>query len=173
MIAPATNVIGLRTRQVNHDFDYGDGPENQIAHMDGLGMFDAPLPPQAEWARLADPSADGPVEPRARAYLEANCAHCHQPGGLAGSTGLDLRYRSDLAGMGICKIPVAAGPGSGGRSYVIVPGAPDESILIYRVKSENPEEKMPELPTVTADRRGAQLLSEWIAAMDPDTCMAP
>jgi len=44
--------------------------------------------------RMANPQKlQGSFEDQARAYLDANCAHCHQPGGWASeSTGLDLRY---------------------------------------------------------------------------------
>ncbi|MGF7025529.1 MULTISPECIES: hypothetical protein [Sphingobacterium] len=38
---------------------------------------------------------------RARAYLEINCAHCHNPKGTAYMTMLDLRYESPLNETGI------------------------------------------------------------------------
>ena len=36
-----------------------------------------------------------PRQPLARAYLDVNCAHCHQPGGGASNSGLDLRWEQD------------------------------------------------------------------------------
>jgi hypothetical protein len=72
--------------------------------------------------------------------------------------------------MGICKSPVAAGDGSGGRRADIVPGSPDESILIYRVESTDPEIKMPELPNLTPDDQGAELLRAWIESLSPQGC---
>jgi len=42
-----------------------------------------------------------PSEKRARAYLEINCAHCHNPDGFAGAYSLDLRYENDYENTGI------------------------------------------------------------------------
>ncbi|WP_233997326.1 hypothetical protein [Porphyrobacter sp. HT-58-2] len=62
--------------------------------------------------------ATGPATPLARAYLDVNCAHCHQPGGGASNSGLDLRWeQSDAHAIGIMKRPVAAGRGAGGPPH--------------------------------------------------------
>ena len=36
------------------------------------------------------------VEQRARAYLDVNCAHCHNPDGSCSKAGMDLRYEAAL-----------------------------------------------------------------------------
>ena len=55
----------------------------------------------------------------ARAYLDVNCAHCHQPGGSASNSGLDLRWeQDDPQAIGIRKPPVAAGRGAGGYAVL-------------------------------------------------------
>lgn len=45
------------------------------------------------------------------------------------------------AGLGICKSPNAAGE-VGALRYDIIPGRPDESILIYRLESTAPKTSM-------------------------------
>jgi uncharacterized repeat protein (TIGR03806 family) len=164
-----TDVLGLRTRQMNRDHDYGAGAENQIDHLASLGLFDGSLP--ATRSRLPDPYAAGDVEPRARAWLEANCAHCHNPSGAAGSTNLFLNvnvpYGIDL---GVCRLPNAAGTGSGGRRFDIVPGHPEESIMTFRIASTDPSIKMPEMPIQLVDQRGVDLITEWIAGLTPTGC---
>ena len=62
------------------------------------------------------------------------------------------------------------GPASGGHDYDIVAGDPEASIMVYRMASTDPEIKMPELPTVTSDKAGTELIRDWIAAMPADTC---
>ena len=64
----------------------------------------------------------------------------------------------------------AAGPGTGGHDYDIVPGHPEESILVFRISSTDPEIKMPELPNKIVDKRGVELVSEWITGMTPEGC---
>ncbi len=63
------------------------------------------------------------------------------------------------------KTPVAAGKGTGGRLYGIVPGKPDESILEYRMRSTLPGEVMPEFGKSTIHEEGLELIRDWIAAM--------
>lgn len=162
--------LGPRTRQLNRDHDYADGAVNQIDHFVELGWLKGVDEQPDERYTLADPYGDSALDRRARAYLDANCSHCHRPGGEAGSTALDLRAETtDAYSLGNCRSPVAAGPGSGGRRYDIVAGKPDSSIMVFRMESTDPQLKMPELPTLTSDARGTALIREWIAAMDPDT----
>ena len=73
-------VLGPSTRQMNKEHDYGGRSANQLRTLDHLGLFTKPLPKDPEsLPRLADPrdpSAD--LDQRARAYLHANCVHCHR-----------------------------------------------------------------------------------------------
>ena len=69
--------------------------------------------------------------------------------------------------FGINKPPVAAGLGSGGLAYDIVPGQPDRSILAYRIASTHPGVMMPELGKRLVHKEGVALVREWIAAMPP------
>ena len=110
--------------------------------------------------------ATGPAEPLARAYLDVNCAHCHQPGGGASNSGLDLRWEQDDAhALGIMKRPVAAGRGAGGHDFSILPGQPDASILLYRMDSAEPGIAMPELGKASVDREGGAVVRRWILEM--------
>jgi uncharacterized repeat protein (TIGR03806 family) len=167
----ATNVLGLRTRQLNRGFDYGAGAENQIDHMAGLAMFDQTPPAAGQRAALADPYGTAAVEPRARAWLEANCSHCHQPGGAAGSTNLYLLSTiTTPIDLGVCRPPNAAGQGAGGRSFDVVAGHPEQSIMTFRIASTVPGIKMPEMPIQLVDQRGLDLISAWISGMAPMPC---
>ena len=62
---------------------------------------------------------------------------------------------------------MAAGIGSGGLAFDIVPGQPDRSILAYRIASTHPGIMMPELGKRLVHEEGVALVREWIAAM-PD-----
>lgn len=107
------------------------------------------------------------LDDRARSYLAANCAHCHNPVGPADTSGLDLSLDADdLREVGRCKPPIAAGSGTGGRIFSIVPGDPDGSIMTYRMASTKPGAMMPELGRTLAHEEGVALIEEWIAEMD-------
>jgi uncharacterized repeat protein (TIGR03806 family) len=106
----------------------------------------------------------------ARAYLDANCAHCHQPGGGASNSGLDLRWeQQDPFAIGVNKHPVAAGRGAGGMLVSIEPGNPDASIIVHRMNSNEPGVAMPELGRSSVDHKAVALIRRWIAEMAPAT----
>ncbi len=168
-----TLILGPTTRQMNTTWAI-DGEEevNQIDWLVENGFFGAAdVPASGELPALVNPAGDAPVDARARAYLHGNCAHCHRPGGAGGSSGLKFAvWEDNPADFGVCKLPAAAGPGAGGRSYDIWPGSPELSILPYRMASEDPEVKMPELPSLLADDFGVQLIEAWITQMPGEPC---
>jgi hypothetical protein len=159
------------TPQLNRDVATPDGTWNQLSWLAEQGVFRAPIAAPDSLPAFADPRGGAPLDDRARSYLHANCSHCHRPGGGGGPSGLVLlEWEKDPLKNGVCKAPVAAGPGTGGHDYDIVPGAPDESIMIFRMGSTDPETKMPELPNRIPDADGIELVRAWIAAMSPPGC---
>lgn len=148
--------IGPKARNLN------DG--HQLQAFAAAGLLDRAPADAPRLARWDDASA--PIEARARAYLETNCAHCHNPQGAASNSGLLLdTHQTDPMARGLFKHPVAAGRGSGDREYDIVPGKADASILIYRMESTDPGIAMPELGRATVHAEGVKLLRDWIDAM--------
>jgi len=144
--------------------------KNQLTTWAGRGLLKAcPSPEQQPKLAAYDDAKSGSLDQRARAWLEVNCAHCHNPTGSARTSGLDLRTaQTDAAKFGIFKSPVAAGKGSGGRRYDIVPGKPDESILMYRLETEEPGARMPSLARNLIHEESNTLIKEWILSLTPD-----
>jgi len=107
-----------------------------------------------------------PLAPRARAWLDINCAHCHQRAGSASNSGLYLGWSEPVAtALGVGKRPVAAGRGAGDGLFVIDPGHPERSIMVHRMDSVEPGVAMPELGRSVHDPVGVALVSAWIAAL--------
>lgn len=110
-----------------------------------------------------------PVALRARAWLDVNCAHCHQREGSASNSGLYLGWHEPVGtSLGLGKRPVAAGRGAGDGRFVIDPGHPERSIMVHRMDSVEPGVAMPELGRSVHDAAGVALISAWIAAMPPE-----
>ncbi|WP_127597735.1 SO2930 family diheme c-type cytochrome [Nitratireductor alexandrii] len=156
--------IGPKARNLNDIFSYAEGPRNQLAHWSDKGILAGAPHPSAAPAVPDWRDQSAPLETRARAWLDVNCAHCHRRQGPASNSGLFLTYgETDPVALGIGKRPVAAGRGSGGRDFDISPGDPDGSILIYRVESTEPGIMMPELGRSRYDHAAVELLRDWIA----------
>lgn len=164
--------IGPKARNINKDFAYASGTMNQLEKWKAAGIL-AGAPDAITAPRMAvwDDAGTGSLSARARAYLDINCAHCHNATGPANSSGLFLDYdETNPTALGICKPPVAAGTGSGGFRFNIIPGKPDESIMIYRMLSTEPDVAMPELARSIVHEEGVQLIREWIAALPAAAC---
>jgi len=165
--------IGPKARNLNKEFSYSDGEANQLARWTQAGYLrGAPTsvaaPPVAQWNN----PGTGTVSDRAIAYLDNNCAHCHQPGGTAGYTGVDFRAgHFDPTHAGFCKHPNSAG-NMRDLQYDIVPGDPDQSILIYRLASTAPKVMMPQIGRSVVHVEGLAVIKEWIAALPAQACSA-
>ena len=145
-----------------------EGEMNQLEKWQQEGWFEHyPGLEKAPKIAVWDDPATGSLDARARAWLDINCAHCHNPKGPASTSGffLDI-HQEDPAVYGVMKTPIAAGRGSGGRDYDIVPGKPNKSILYYRLVSTDPGIMMPELGRKMAHKEGIALIRQWIKEMD-------
>lgn len=159
--------IGPTARQLNGPLDYGSGPENQLAYWQKTGLLaNLTDPKTVALAPVWNDPSTGSIADRARIYLDINCAHCHRADGPANTSGLNLSvHEQNPTAWGIRKTPVAAGRGSGNRRYDIVPGHPDESILVHRMESTDPGVMMPEVSRKVAHREGIALIREWIQSL--------
>ena len=151
--------LGPKSWQLNRPYTWWGDAQSQLAHWSRTGLLadapDLPLPAPASLQR------------KAREYLDANCAHCHNPVGAADTSALHLNIDAPAdRKLGICKSPVAVGRGSGDRGYDIYPGRPDESIMVYRMQHSDPAIAMPELGRSAVHAEGVALIRAWIANLN-------
>lgn len=157
--------IGPSVRQLNRK--YKDNPDNinqltQMQEMNWLKLAQHDLPRMAIWNNTDSEN----LNERARAYLDINCAHCHNELGPAKNSGLNLSiFENDPYKIGVNKKPVAAGRGSAKFKYGIVPGQPEASILLHRMTTTEPGTMMPELGRTIVHQEGIALIREWIENM--------
>lgn len=159
--------IGPSARQLSGSVERIPGAPSQLHQWAKLGILrnmpdTAELIPALVWS---DPSS-GTLDQRARIWLDINCAHCHQTGGPAATSGLYLNFtENDPRRLGIRKTPVAAGRGSGNLNFDILPSEPAKSILLHRMASTDPGIMMPELGRSRPDKEAVELISAWIREM--------
>jgi uncharacterized repeat protein (TIGR03806 family) len=165
--------LGLKTRQLNREIRYPDGiTENQLRRWNRLGLF-SPAPQEQDFASLhslarADDTGRS-LEDRARSYLDANCAHCHRPGGTVAN--FDARYETPLAQQQLIDGPVLIDMGVD-RARVISPHDPWRSIMLMRTDT-NSDLRMPPLARNTIDAGGVALLRQWIDSLPGRDVLAP
>ena len=158
----AVEPIGPKPRNINKAIAYENGiKNNQIDHWAALGLLEEK--PYSNDLMVDAFNDNHDINLRARSYLDINCGHCHSPEGSASSSGLYLSI--DDKQFGVFKKPVAAGRGSGGLSYSIVPGQAEESILLFRMLSNEPDIMMPESGRALMHAEAIDLIAEWINEM--------
>lgn len=154
-----TAPIGLRAEQLNR--------EDQLAQWIAKGIV-VGAPAAAEIPRTPawnDPSS-GTVGERARAYLDANCAHCHREGGTAKGTGLFLGLGvTEPSKLGACKETKV----SPTATYDIVPGRPEESLLVQRMRATDEAMRMPPVGRTLVHDDAVSVIESWIRDM-PGAC---
>ena len=155
--------IGIKARHLDRVSSLYD--KNQLDHLAERGWLtnvSHEHMPNAVWG-----DTEQSLEHKARSYLDINCGHCHNAQGAADTSGLLLDYEDHPpSAMGVCKPPIAAGRGSGGLMYGVVPGHADKSILSFRLATNDPGMMMPELGRSLIHQEGLALINDWINGLD-------
>ena len=166
-------VLGVKTRQMNRDFPYPSGrADNQLRAWNRLGLFDPPLDEARlpDYASLAGADDAGrSLEDRARSYLDANCAHCHRPGGTVAY--FDARYDTPLKQQNLIAGQILIDEGIDGARAI----APNDiwRSLIYMRAGSLEAIKMPQLAHNAVDEQGMRLLRQWIESMPGPPVLPP
>lgn len=165
----AIEPIGPKARHLNKPSTFTAGV-NQLEDWRRRGILTGDFDPETAPRNVAWNDQTQDLNARARSYLDINCSHCHSSVGAADTSGLKLTPEIPFGPhLGVCKTPVAAGSGAGGLEYDIVPGDPDQSIMLFRMQSTKLGAMMPELGRATVHEEGVALIRQWIAAMN-GTC---
>jgi len=194
-------VLGFYTPQLNRP-SLANPSLNQIAELFQknilAGSQAAPteleIAKMPKWGRVDDETV--PLDTRARAYIAANCSGCHGERGLSTNatphvaelnydffkkSGDSLTPSMELRGVSVGVfdlVPVAIN-GDTVNPALIVPGHPELSVLLYRMKHRNrlaPEEddafrtiteQMPPVGVFEEDTIATKMISRWISGLTP------
>jgi uncharacterized repeat protein (TIGR03806 family) len=151
----------------------GNALEAAIAnHTDSRGQRSCPTSTllaraPADSERLADPADEtAPIEQRARSYLHANCAQCHQPAG-GGNAQMDLRFFASWKDFNAIDVAPMHDTYGIADAKIIVPGHPERSLVLARM-SRRGRGQMPQLATTRIDEAGTAVIRRWIAQLKND-----
>jgi uncharacterized repeat protein (TIGR03806 family) len=161
----AKYALGLNTMQLNRDHDYGGVVSNQMATFEHLRLFDRKLPAAPEklpkLADYRDVKAD--LDARARAYLHANCSHCHRKWG-GGNAEFQLLATLALKDTGTLNVRPGQGTLDLKDPRLLVPGEPDRSLIHHRMTRLGLG-RMPHIASNVVDEAAVKLIGEWIEKM--------
>lgn len=160
--------LGTTTLQMNKDHDYGGRVENQLEVFERLGLFEEKLPqPAADLPRLADYRDDqADLHLRARAYLHANCSHCHRMWG-GGNAEFELHASIPLTETKALDTRPGQGLFDLTDPRIIAPGAPARSMILERVKLAGLG-RMPHIGSKVVDEQAVKLLHAWLESLSDE-----
>ncbi len=162
---PAKFALGVNTLQMNKEHDYGGVKANQLRTLEHLGIFTKPLPkPPEQLPRIVDHEDETQrLDLRARSYLHSNCAHCHMKWG-GGNADFLLLSTLPRDKMGIVNVKPGHGSFDIKDARLIAPGAPDRSIILYRMNKLGLG-RMPHIASSIVDDKAVKLVREWIEGL--------
>ena len=98
-----------------------------------------------------------------KAYLHANCAHCHVEAG-GGNARLQVSWSTPPEGMRLVDEPPLHGGFGIPDPRIVAAGAPERSVLLRRL-SHRGTGQMPQLATSVVDEAAVEMVAAWIAGM--------
>jgi len=166
----AGGVLGLNTRQLNRES--GSDAANQLEQWSRQGLLTSPVT-QAEAAkfdRLPQPDEAGAnLERHLDAWLDVNCAMCHQPGAISGT--FDARWGQHAA-RALLNAPAHFDLGLD-HARLLSPKDPWRSVALTRITTLEPGIKMPPLAHEHVDERAAGLMRRWVLAQPGESALPP
>lgn len=131
--------IGPKIRNLNFSVQRNNETINQLTYFQNTCILN-PVNP-ASFSSLPDwKNTMLTVDQRARAYLDVNCAHCHNPSGFAANTGIVFSYETPFDQTKIGKVKGA-------------------------IHDQMSSGEMPKLGTTTIDEKGLALITEYIKSL--------
>ncbi len=132
--------IGPKTRNLNTTVLRNNINQNQLSYFQGIGILTSSSDLSSFDSLPAYANTAAGIAYRARAYLDVNCAHCHNKAGIASDTNLDLDYAETLQESSIKRHK-------------------DEIIKKFE------QGKMPKAGTTIIDKEGLELIRLYIQSL--------
>jgi uncharacterized repeat protein (TIGR03806 family) len=173
--AVANYVLGLSTRQLNNTITYPNGvTDNELRAINRTGLFnpafdESTISAMEHLSAVTNTSAS--LVERARSYLDANCAQCHQPNG-PGPT-FDARYDTALTNQNILNTPAVKGNFGYDNVNIVTSNDVWRSSLYIRMNTLDPAIKMPNLARNLIDTNAVQMMADWINSLGGAPALAP
>ncbi|RFN58746.1 fibronectin type III domain-containing protein [Marixanthomonas ophiurae] len=135
--------VGMKLRSMNFTPSYTS--QNQLAYLESIGMMEGVTSENISILPDWTDDATYDILERGRAYIDVNCAHCHQPGGAVTNFNLDFRLETPFDDTGI---------------YA------NRGEIEARVQSTAPVYRMPQLGRTIVHEEAVAMLLEYLEAIE-------
>ncbi|WP_435677831.1 hypothetical protein [Patiriisocius sp.] len=164
----AISPIGLKPQSLNAEYSYADGIMNQLDKLIEIGYLEDNLPLNINTVVDYNDTSKS-LDLRARSYFDINCASCHDDGGHCNYRRFRFAFNlteNDEGNLGICVVPDDLSVPGYQESKLVDPGHPENSMLLFRISTNQEQYRMPLLGRRIVHEEGVALIEEWIASLD-------
>ncbi|MCH9659854.1 MAG: hypothetical protein K0U54_02975 [Bacteroidetes bacterium] len=158
--------IGMKPQSLNAAYSYTDGSSNQLQKWIDMGYLENNLP--SNIVTVVDYNdTSQPLNTRVRSYFDINCASCHSDDGHCNYRAIRFAFNesSEPESLGVCVTPDT--PITGYENAKIVdPGNPENSVLFFRLSTNEEQYRMPLLGRTIQHQEGVALVEEWINSLN-------
>lgn len=153
--------IGVKPQNLDRMVNYGNEMKNQLQKWVEFGYLEDDIPERIDSVVDYNDTSQ-PIDLRARAYLDINCAHCHSNGTHCDYRPMRLAYidTEDPTNLGVCVSPDTTI--NEDLQFIVTPSLPDKSVLFFRIGTTLPQYRMPLLGRTLVDEEGLSIVEEWI-----------
>jgi uncharacterized repeat protein (TIGR03806 family) len=157
--------IGIKPQNLNSNYAFSSGNENQLQHWVSKGILENNLP-SSILSTVDYHDVSQPIKTRLRSYLDINCGHCHKENSHCDYRPLRLAFSETLipSNMGLCITPDENIDPV--LIEIIKPGNYFKSMMYFRLNSTDESNRMPLLGRTLVDEEAVQLLKDYILSID-------
>ncbi len=160
--------IGPKLRNLDRYYSYESGVADQLQKWEQMGYLSPGYPTDAE-AVVAWDDPTQTLTDRVRAYVDMNCAHCHDEGRHCDYRPMRFAWQDteDAVNLGVCIPP--EDPIDPSFVYIVAANNVNRSMLYHRITSTAEDVRMPLLGRTVVHEEAVQLIEDWINSL-PEPC---
>lgn len=157
--------IGPKPRNLNLNYSYEDGTQNQLLKLIDAGYLENNIPANMETMVSWDDESQ-PLNDRVRSYVDINCAHCHSEEAHCAYRPMrfDFNLTDDPVNLGVCVEPDT--DLDQGQTHIVSPANQARSMMYYRISATDEAVRMPLLGRSLVHEEGIQLVYDWIGSLE-------
>ncbi len=162
--------IGIKPQNMNFALDYGSETKNQLTKWVEAGYLEAGFSmPSAEHTTVDYRDQTKSLDLRARSYVDANCAHCHNVENHCYYRPMRFPFAetANRTNMGVCVDTEEMQGFAPALGKIVTPGTVGRSMLFHRINTVNPAFRMPLHGRTIIHDEGVALMEQWINSLAP------
>ncbi|WP_309642159.1 hypothetical protein [Flavobacterium sp.] len=165
--------IGIKPQNLNFNYNYGTSTRNQLTMWIQQGYLENNFSfPSENNTTVNYSDTSKPIELRARSYVDANCAHCHQDNRHCDYRPMRFAFAETglpngvgRTNMGVCVDTQDMQDFPVDLSTIVKPGSIERSMMYYRLNTTDETYRMPLHGRTIIHDEGVALIEQWINSL--------